>query len=169
MDGFDLGRFVAAQDADQTYQRAASELRDGRKRTHWMWFIFPQIAGLGQSPTSQRYAIASLEEARAYVQHPTLGPRLLECTRIIAATSAGSSAEQILGGIDAQKLRSSMTLFAQAAPNYATFAAVLDRFFDAKPDPATLGLLRARGDDRIPTAPAGPLDQPVGNGPINPA
>ena len=168
MDGFDLGRFVAAQDADGTYERAVSELRDGQKRTHWMWFVFPQIAGLGQSATSQRYAISSLEEARAYLHHPVLGPRLLDCARIIAATG-GSSAEQVLGGIDAQKLHSSMTLFAQAGHDDATFAAVLDRFFDGELDPATMGLLRAGGEDEVPTAPAGPQDQPLGNGPINPA
>jgi uncharacterized protein (DUF1810 family) len=167
--GFDLGRFGAAQDADRTYERAAYELRDGRKRTHWMWFVFPQIAGLGQSATSQRYAISSLEEARAYLQHPVLGSRLVECARVIAAATAGSSAEQILGGIDAQKLRSSMTLFAQAAPDDVTFAAVLDRFFGGEPDPATMGLLRAARDDQIPTAPAEPHDQPAGNEPINPA
>jgi uncharacterized protein (DUF1810 family) len=169
MDGFDLERFVAAQDADRTYERAVAELRDGRKRTHWMWFVFPQIAGLGQSATSQRYAISSLEEARAYLQHPVLGPRLLECARIIAAANGGSSAEQILGGIDAQKLHSSITLFAEAAPGDPTFAEVLNRFFHEIPDPATLGLLRAGAHYQIPTAPAGPQDQPVGNGPINPA
>jgi uncharacterized protein (DUF1810 family) len=168
MGGFDLDRFVAAQDADGTFERAVSELRNGRKRSHWMWFIFPQIAGLGQSATSQRYAISSLEEARAYLQHPVLGPRLLDCARIIAATG-GSSAEQILGGIDAQKLHSSMTLFAQAAPHDVTFAAVLDRFFGGEPDQATMGLLHVGRDDQIPTAPAGPHDQPAGNGPINPA
>jgi uncharacterized protein (DUF1810 family) len=167
-DDFDLGRFVAAQDADRTYERAVSELRDGRKRSHWMWFVFPQIAGLGQSATSKRYAISSLAEARAYLQHPVLGSRLLDCARIIAATG-GSSAEKILGGIDAQKLHSSMTLFAQAAPYDVTFAAVLDRFFGGEPDPATMGLLRVGRDDQIPTAPAGPHDQPAGNGPINPA
>jgi uncharacterized protein (DUF1810 family) len=168
-DKFDLDRFVAAQDADRTYERALSELRDGRKRTHWMWFVFPQIAGLGQSATSQRYAISSFQEARAYLQHPVLGPRLLECARIIAATSGGSSAEQILGGIDAKKLHSSITLFAEAAPGDPTFAEVLNRFFHEQPDPATLRLLRAGRHDQIRTAPAGPQDQPVGNGPINPA
>jgi uncharacterized protein (DUF1810 family) len=145
-DEFDLGRFVAAQDADQTYVRAVSELRDGRKRSHWMWFVFPQLAGLGHSATSQRYAIASLEEARAYLQHPVLGPRLIGCARVIAELAGDRSAEQVLGGVDAQKLHSSMTLFAEAAPREPTFVGVLDRFFGGTSDPGTLGLLR---DGRI--------------------
>ena len=169
MEPFDFKRFVAAQEADGIYEHAISELRDGRKRTHWMWLIFPQISGLGRSATSQRYAITSLAEAHAYLHHPVLGPRLLECARLIAAATGTRSAEQILGGIDAQKLHSSMTLFAKVAPDEATFAEVLHRFFNGKPDPATLDLLRAGHDDHIPTAPAGPTDPPAGNGPINPA
>ena len=152
-DRFDLERFVSAQNADRTYERAVAELRDGRKRTHWMWFVYPQIAGLGQSATSQRYAIASLEEARAYRQHPVLGPRLVECARIIAATAGDRSVRQILGGIDAQKLHSSMTLFAQAEPEDRAFAAVLDRFFDGTLDRATLDLLGVGRADHIPSAP----------------
>src|ERR1700760_1531802 len=105
-----LQRFVDAQDDDGTYESALRELRDGRKRSHWMWFIFPQIAGLGQSPTSRRYAISSLEEARAYVAHPVLGPRLIECATVVRDLP-GRSADEIFGGIDAIKLRSSMTLF----------------------------------------------------------
>src|ERR1700748_35666 len=108
-DRYELERFVKAQDGGGTYEAAVSELRAGRKRTHWMWFVFPQIAGLGHSPKSQRYAIGSLREARGYLQDPILGPRLVECTRIVA--SLDGSAEQIFGDVDAQKLRSSMTLF----------------------------------------------------------
>jgi uncharacterized protein (DUF1810 family) len=114
-DPFDLTRFEAAQDGGGTYAAAVSELRAGRKLSHWMWFVFPQIGGLGRSATSRRYAIASPAEAHAYLEHPVLGPRLLECTRILAELS-GSSALEIFGAIDAMKLRSSMTLFAHAAP-----------------------------------------------------
>ena len=114
-DPFDLGRFVAAQDAGGTYDRAAAELRRGLKTGHWMWFVFPQIAGLGQSPASRTYAISSLEEARAYLRHPVLGLRLAECARILTEVR-GRTAEQIFGALDAQKLRSSMTLFWRAAP-----------------------------------------------------
>src|SRR5215813_3869347 len=114
-DPYNLERFVAAQDADGTYQNALAELRAGNKSGHWMWFVFPQIAGLGQSPTSRRYAIGSLAEARAYLRHPLLGPRLLECAAILLGTHR-RTAEQIFGGIDATKLRSSMTLFRLADP-----------------------------------------------------
>jgi uncharacterized protein (DUF1810 family) len=138
-DTFDLDRFVDAQAENGTYIRAVTELHQGRKRTHWMWFVFPQIAGLGQSPTSQRYGISSLEEARAYLQHPILGPRLVECAHIVIALEG--SAEMIFGGIDAQKLRSSMTLFARASPDEATFTQLLDRYFEGKNDAATLRLL----------------------------
>ncbi|MGC1284475.1 MAG: DUF1810 domain-containing protein, partial [Streptosporangiaceae bacterium] len=106
------------------------------KTSHWMWFVFPQIAGLGFSPTAQRYAISSLDEARAYLAHPVLGPRLIECAGIVAATE-GRTAEQIFGEIDAMKLRSSATLFLRAAPEEPVFGQVLGRFFDAEPDPAT--------------------------------
>ena len=133
---FDLDRFVVAQDRGGTYSCAVEELRQGRKTSHWMWFIFPQIAGLGQSPTAQHFAIASLDEARAYLAHPVLGHRLRQCAAIIGETE-GRTAEQILGGIDAQKLRSSMTLFLRAAPEEPLFAWVLDRYFDGQPDPAT--------------------------------
>jgi uncharacterized protein (DUF1810 family) len=136
---FDLDRFVDAQDHDRTYERALAELNQGSKRTHWMWFVFPQIAGLGQSPTSQRYAISSLEEAQAYLRHRVLGPRLVECARIAAGLEGTAGA--IFGGIDEQKLRSSMTLFARAAPEEAAFTQVLDHFFDGQPDAATLRIL----------------------------
>jgi uncharacterized protein (DUF1810 family) len=135
-DAGQLERFVQAQDAGGTFDRAVAELRQGRKVTHWMWFVFPQLAGLGQSPMSKRFAIGSLEQARAYLRHPVLGPRLVECARILAGRD-GRSARQILGDVDAQKLRSSMTLFARAAPDEAVFTQVLDKYFDGRPDSAT--------------------------------
>lgn len=135
-DPYDLQRFVAAQDAGGTYPRAVAELRAGRKSGHWMWFVFPQIAGLGSSPTSRRYAITSLDEARAYLAHPVLGPRLTECAAIVAATQ-DRTAEQIFGGIDAQKLRSCITLFSRAAPDEPVFGQVLDQYFGGIPDAAT--------------------------------
>ena len=139
-----LQRFVDAQDDDGTYESALRELRDGRKRSHWMWFIFPQIAGLGQSPSSRRYAISSLEEARAYVEHPILGPRLEDCARALLQRTGGS-ARDIFGGIDAMKLRSSMTLFRRADPDNALYGEVLDRYFGGEPDSATDRLLGASG------------------------
>jgi len=135
-DPYDLERFVSAQDADGTFDRAQAELRRGQKTSHWMWFVFPQIAGLGQSPTSRKFAISSLEEAKAYLQHPVLGPRLLQCAGIIAA-NAGRSAEQTVGGIDAQKLHSSMTLFSHAAPGEPLFEQVLNQYFAGTADAAT--------------------------------
>jgi uncharacterized protein (DUF1810 family) len=132
----DLERFVTAQDQHGTYTQAVAELRSGRKTSHWMWFVFPQIAGLGRSATAQAYAIADLAEARAYLAHPVLGPRLVECAETVAS-HRDRSADQIFGGIDAMKLRSSMTLFAAADPNQPVFAAVLEHFF-AGPDPETL-------------------------------
>jgi uncharacterized protein (DUF1810 family) len=146
-DNDDLERFVVAQDAGGTYHRAVAELRRGRKSSHWMWFVFPQIAGLGQSPTSTRYAISSLSQARAYLRHPVLGPRLIESASILAQLG-DCSADQIFGAIDAQKLRSSMTLFARAAAEETVFAQVLDRYFDGVPDSATdQRLTRTRGDN----------------------
>ena len=139
-DSYDLERFVQAQDAGGTYGRAVEELRRGYKASHWMWFVFPQIAGLGQSPTSRRYAISSLAEAKAYLEHPVLGPRLTECARVVAQTQ-GRSAEQIFGDIDAQKLHSSMTLFLRAAPDETLFQQVLDRYFGGRTDSATDRLL----------------------------
>lgn len=135
-DPFNLQRFLAAQDAGGTYARAIDELQRGRKASHWMWFIFPQVAGLGRSPTSKLYAITSLAEARAYLAHPVLGPRLVESAAIVAGVP-GLSAEQIFGGIDAQKLRSAMTLFMHAAPGQPVFRQVLDQYFGGIPDPAT--------------------------------
>jgi uncharacterized protein (DUF1810 family) len=139
-----LQRFVDAQDDDGTYESALRELRDGRKRSHWMWFIFPQLAGLGQSPTSRRYAISSLDEARAYVEHPVLGPRLEEGARALLQRTGGS-ARDIFGGIDAMKLRSSMTLFHRADPDNALYSEVLDRYFGGEPDEDNDRLLGASG------------------------
>jgi uncharacterized protein (DUF1810 family) len=139
-DPFDLERFVRAQDDGGTYQDALAELRHGSKVSHWMWFVFPQIAGLGQSAISRRYAISSLAEARAYLDHPVLGPRLAECAGVVAALT-GRTAEQIFGGIDALKLRSSMTLFLHAGPQQPAFRQVLDRYFGGIPDPATERLI----------------------------
>jgi uncharacterized protein (DUF1810 family) len=139
-DPHNLERFVAAQDSGGTYRQALAELRVGQKRGHWMWFVFPQIAGLGQSAMSQRYAIASLGEARDYLAHPVLGPRLLECAQALT-DHGGRSAEEILGGIDARKLHSSMTLFLRAAPGETVFKTVLSKFFSGEPDAATDRLL----------------------------
>lgn len=137
-DQFNLARFTEAQ--TPVYATVTAELRAARKRTHWMWFIFPQLAGLGRSAMAQRYAIASPEEARAYLAHPVLGARLRECAALVAATE-GSSAHQIFGDPDDLKLHSSLTLFAQAAPDEALFRACLDKFFHGVPDAATLSLL----------------------------
>ena len=131
----DLERFVDAQDSGGTYQQAVAELRNGRKTSHWMWFIFPQIAGLGHSAMAQAYAISDLAEAQAYLAHPVLGPRLIECAQIVASHQ-GLSAQQIFGGIDAIKLRSSMTLFAHAAPDQTIFQQVIDQYYDGQ-DPET--------------------------------
>jgi len=135
-DPYDLQRFVAAQDAGGTYRRATAELRDGRKDSHWMWFVFPQIAGLGYSQASRTYAVSSLAEASAYLAHPVLGPRLTECAAILAGLR-DRTAEQIFGEVDALKLRSSMTLFMRAAPGEPVFRQVLDRYFGGETDSAT--------------------------------
>jgi uncharacterized protein (DUF1810 family) len=140
---FDLDRFRAAQEAGDTYERALSEVSDGSKRSHWMWFVFPQLEGLGRSATSQRYAIRSLGEAQAYLRDPVLGQRLVECATALAGLR-GRSAEQIFGAVDAMKLRSSMTLFTRAAPEPALFEAVLDRYFHGVADAATDALLSGR-------------------------
>lgn len=134
-DPFDLERFVQAQDPVLAQVRA--ELASGRKRSHWMWFVFPQLAGLGHSAMARRYALASLQEARAYAAHPLLGPRLLECTGLVGALR-GRTALEILGSPDDLKFRSCMTLFARACPQTPAFAAALAQYFGAVPDPATL-------------------------------
>jgi len=135
-DPYDLQRFVAAQDGGGTYRRAVAELRNGRKDSHWMWFVFPQVAGLGYSQASRTYAISSLAEASAYLAHPVLGPRLIECATILAGLP-DRTAEQIFGEVDALKLRSSMTLFMRAAPGEPAFRKVLDRYFGGETDSAT--------------------------------
>jgi uncharacterized protein (DUF1810 family) len=131
-----LQRFVDAQEDGDTYRRALSELRAGRKTSHWMWFVFPQIAGLGRSPTAQLYALESVAEAQAYLDHPLLGPRLIECARALAELR-DVSAEEVLGEVDAMKLRSSMTLFARAAPAQPLFEEILGRYFGGEADEAT--------------------------------
>jgi uncharacterized protein (DUF1810 family) len=135
-DPYDLQRFVDAQDRGGIYDRALAELRDGRKTSHWMWFVFPQVAGLGSSPMAQRYAISSLDEARAYLAHPVLGQRLRESARALTGLDTRSP-DEVLGGIDAMKLRSSMTLFMRAAPDEPLFAQVLDQYFGGTADDAT--------------------------------
>jgi uncharacterized protein (DUF1810 family) len=137
----DLGRFVTVQ--QDVYAGALAELRRGRKTGHWMWFVFPQLAGLGQSAMSRRYALGSLDEARAYLAHPVLGRRLRECADALLALGPDATAEAVFGSIDARKLRSSMTLFARAAPADARFERVLDRFFEGAADELTDQLLAA--------------------------
>jgi uncharacterized protein (DUF1810 family) len=131
---FDLERFVDAQAL--VYDEVRRELKVGRKQSHWMWFIFPQIAGLGQSPMSIRFAIASLDEAKAYLAHSVLGARLRECARLTLDVE-GRTAREIFGSIDEMKFRSSMTLFARAAPDDDVFQRCIDKYFSAAPDPAT--------------------------------
>lgn len=142
-DPFELVRFERAQNHDGTYHRALAELRAGRKTSHWIWFVFPQAAGLGLSAMSERFAIGSLAEARAYLAHPVLGARLRECAAALLALDQSADADSVLGPTDALKLSSSMTLFALAAPGEATFRRVLDRFFDGRLDPASERLLLA--------------------------
>lgn len=144
-DPYDLHRFVDAQDG--VYDAVLAELRRGRKRTHWIWFVFPQLRELGRSPTAHHYGVSSLQEAQAYLAHDTLGPRLRECARLVAAID-GASADEIFGWPDNLKVRSSMTLFARAADDpgiQADFRAVLDKFYNGEEDEATVELLsRAR-------------------------
>lgn len=137
-DPFDLDRFVQAQAGD--YAIALAELRDGRKRSHWIWYIFPQITGLGRSPTAQHYAIRSIDEARAYLAHPVLGARLHECL-IALQGLAPITAEAVFGALDAMKFRSSLTLFAAADPTDRTIAQALQRWFAGQQDGATMQLL----------------------------
>jgi uncharacterized protein (DUF1810 family) len=134
-DPYDLQRFVDAQNL--VYDKVCSELRDERKKSHWMWFIFPQIEGLGSSPMARKFAISSLAEATAYLEHPILGPRLTECTRLVNLVE-GRSIEQIFGYPDDLKLRSSMTLFAHATPDNRVFIDALQKYFGGEFDPATL-------------------------------
>lgn len=134
----DLQRFVDAQ--ERVYGSVVDELRAGRKHSHWMWFVFPQLRGLGSSPTAVHYGIASLEEARAYLDHDLLGPRLRECVGLVNAVQ-GRTATQIFGSIDGLKLRSSMTLFARATEDNQDFCALLDKYYDGEQDPLTQTLL----------------------------
>jgi uncharacterized protein (DUF1810 family) len=140
-DPFDLNRFVSAQEG--VFEVALAELRRGQKRSHWMWFIFPQLAGLGSSSTSKKYAIESLDEARAYLAHPVLGQRLLDSCKAILSVQ-GRSASEIMGYPDDLKLRSSMTLFALTEGSHPEFRQVMDRYFDGQLDPRTLELLHVR-------------------------
>lgn len=143
-DAFALSRFVSVQDAGSTYAGALRELRSGRKRGHWMWFVFPQLAGLGHSQMAEHYAISGLDEARAYLGHPVLGPRLVEVAQALTGLTE-TDPVAVLGSVDAMKLRSSMTLFARAAADGSdqgqAFQAVLDHYFAGREDEATLRLL----------------------------
>ena len=142
-DRFNLGRFVTAQ--AQVFETVLDELQAGRKRTHWMWFIFPQLSGLGRSSTARFYGIGSIDEARAYLAHPTLGPRLHLCTRIVLA-SESSSLHAMFGSPDDMKFRSCMTLFSLATDDSDNaFRHALDRWCHGRPDEQTLALLNARG------------------------
>ena len=134
-DPYELKRFVDAQDG--VYEQACAELRAGRKRSHWMWFVFPQIRGLGSSPTAVRFAISGMEEARAYLEHPVLGPRLQECTGIVVGVE-GRSVEEIFGYPDDLKFHSSMTLFAKAAAEAGVFGEALEKYFGGEMDRGTL-------------------------------
>jgi uncharacterized protein (DUF1810 family) len=138
VDHFDPDRFVRAQ--GPVYPQVIEELREGRKRCHWMWFVFPQIAGLGHSPTAQFYTLSSLAEAKAYLDHALLGDRLRECTSLVLAIE-GRTANAVFGSPDDLKFRSSMTLFAETAGETSLFAAALDRYFDGAPDRRTLDIL----------------------------
>jgi uncharacterized protein (DUF1810 family) len=138
MDPYDLTRFVKAQ--EQTYDQALAELNAGRKRSHWMWYVFPQLDGLGSSPITKRYSLKSEAEARAYLDHPVLGPRLVECAEAILRVE-GKSAREILGSPDDLKLKSCATLFARVSPPGSVFERILEKFYSGEPDAATLRLL----------------------------
>jgi uncharacterized protein (DUF1810 family) len=144
-DPFDLGRFIEAQASD--YEQALSEIQAGRKQSHWMWYIFPQYAGLGHSSTSIHYAIKSVAEAKAYLSHPVLGPRLLECAEAVVRVE-GRSAHQIFGSPDDMKLNSCATLFAHVSPPGSVFEQLLAKYFEGAPDGQTLHLLNKEPDSR---------------------
>ena len=137
-DPYDLGRFLRAQERD--FEQALSEIKSGRKRTHWIWYIFPQFAGLGFSSTSKHYSIKSIEEAKAYLDHAVLGPRLLECAEAALAVE-GRTATEIFGSPDDLKLRSCATLFARISPSGSVFERLLEKYFAGQPDEKTLRLL----------------------------
>lgn len=143
-DPHDLDRFVQAQEGD--YDRALSEIKSGRKRSHWMWYIFPQFDGLGFSSTARRYSIKSVPEAKAYLRHPVLGPRLTECADA-ALSVKGRSAHEIFGSPDDMKLHSCATLFACVSPGGSLFHRLLDQYFQGQLDPKTVGLLGTARDD----------------------
>jgi len=140
-DPYDLTRYVAAQ--QPVFARVCAELAAGRKQTHWMWFVFPQLRGLGSSPMAERYGIGSLEEARAYLAHPLLGERLRHCTQLVNGVD-GRSAEEIFGYPDYLKFRSCMTLFDNVAPDPSLFRAALVKYFGGEPDPMTLDILKGQ-------------------------
>jgi uncharacterized protein (DUF1810 family) len=142
-DPFDLERFVAAQSG--VHERAVAELSSGRKRSHWMWFVFPQLAGLGHSARAQHYGITGLDEARAYLAHPVLGVRLQECSAVLEGLDPGLPASSIFGYPDDLKLRSSLTLFARAAGPGSIFQRLLDKYFAGQPDDLTVALLQMQG------------------------
>ena len=144
-DPFNLERFVTAQASD--YAVALAEIRRGRKQSHWMWYIFPQFQGLGSSPTSQHYSLKSTAEAMAYLAHPVLGPRLLECAMAILRLN-GLTAREIFGSPDDMKLRSCATLFAAVSPPGSVFHQIIDQYFRGEPDTATLRLIREAPDRR---------------------
>ncbi len=150
-DTFDLQRFVDAQDS--VYQRVLLELRAGRKESHWMWFIFPQLKGLGHSAMALRYGIASREEAEAYLRHPVLGPRLNKCTELVNLVE-GRSVEHIFGYPDHLKFHSSMTLFAVVAPEEKIFATALQKYFAGQPDQATITALTSPLSSKTSSSPA---------------
>ncbi len=135
----DLERFVDAQSGG-VHEAALAELRAGRKRGHWIWFVLPQVAGLGRSPTAARYALDGLDEARAYLAHPVLGPRLRECVRALLDLP-GDDPVPVLGDVDALKTRSCLTLFARAAPDDPLFAAALEKYYGGQEDPLTLAAI----------------------------
>ncbi len=141
-DPYDLNRFVEAQST--AYAAALSELQRGKKRSHWMWYIFPQLVGLGVSQTAQQYAIRGLEEARAYLAHPVLGPRLEKCAEVVLGIEE-KTAPEIFGNTDAMKLRSCATLFAQVPDAGPVFERLLDKYYEGEPDPRTLELLARKG------------------------
>jgi uncharacterized protein (DUF1810 family) len=146
-DPYNLSRFVRAQEDD--YAQALSEIKRGRKRTHWMWYIFPQIEGLGSSPTSREFSIKSLEEAKAYLDHAVLGPRLLDCADAVLGVE-GRSAAEIFGFPDDLKLRSCVTLFKCVSPPGSVFDRILQKYFSGEPDAATVRLLKIRPQERVP-------------------
>lgn len=142
-DPYDLERFVDAQNRDGNYDAAVEEMRTGRKTSHWVWFVFPQLRGLGSSMLADRYGIGSRDEAAAYLAHELLGPRLRRCAQLVTRSGA-VTAQALMGSVDALKLRSSMTLFAEATDDDRDFVAVLDRYYGGERDPATLQILEPR-------------------------